>query len=47
MLEADIEACFDMIDHAVLMDRVRHRVSDKHVLALVKACRVPKVRHMS
>ncbi len=37
MLDADIEACFDRIDHTVLMDRVRHRVKDKRVLALVKA----------
>ena len=37
VLEADIEACFDMIDHAALMDRVRRRVGDKRVLALVKA----------
>lgn len=37
VLDADIEACFDAIDHAALMDRVRHRVKDKRVLALVKA----------
>ena len=37
VLEADIEACFDMIDHTALMDRLRARVSDKRVLALVKA----------
>ena len=37
VLDADIEACFDSIDHAVLMDRVRRRVKDKRVLALVKA----------
>ena len=37
VLEADIEACFDMIDHVALMDRLRHRISDKRVLALVKA----------
>jgi RNA-directed DNA polymerase len=37
VLDADIEACFDSIDHAALMDRVRHRVKDKRVLALVKA----------
>ena len=28
---------FDRIDHAALMDRVRVRVKDKRVLALVKA----------
>lgn len=37
VLEADIEACFDMIDHNALMDRLRHRIGDKRVLALVKA----------
>jgi RNA-directed DNA polymerase len=37
VLEGDIEACFDMIDHPALMDRVRSRVGDKRVLAAVKA----------
>lgn len=37
VLEADIEACFDNIDHTALMDRVRRRVGDKRVLALVKS----------
>lgn len=37
VLEADIEACFDSIDHTALMGRVRRRVGDKRVLALVKA----------
>jgi RNA-directed DNA polymerase len=37
VLDADIEACFDTIDHAALMGRVRSRVGDKRVLALVKA----------
>lgn len=37
VLDADIEACFDRIDHVVLMDRVRARVKDKRVLRLVKA----------
>jgi len=37
VLDADIEACFDSIDHQALMDRVRHRIADKRVLALVKA----------
>jgi RNA-directed DNA polymerase len=36
-LEGDIEACFDMIDHPALMDRLRRRVGDKRVLGLVKA----------
>ena len=37
VLDADIEACFDSISHSALMDRVRSRVTDKRVLALVKA----------
>ncbi|MCR3752240.1 reverse transcriptase domain-containing protein [Lentzea californiensis] len=37
VLDADIEACFDSISHSGLMDRVRLRVKDKRVLALVKA----------
>ena len=37
MLEADITACFDEISHPALLDRVRKRVGDKRVLALVKA----------
>lgn len=37
VLDADIEACFDRIDHTALMGRVRHRIKDKRVLALVKA----------
>ncbi|WP_276617348.1 reverse transcriptase domain-containing protein [Nonomuraea zeae] len=37
VLEADITACFDEIDHTALMDRLRARISDKRVNALVKA----------
>lgn len=37
VLEADIEACFDKIDHTALMDRLRGRIKDKRILALVKA----------
>jgi RNA-directed DNA polymerase len=37
VLEGDITACFDEIDHAALLDRVRGRIADKRVLALVKA----------
>ena len=37
VFEGDIEACFDRIDHAALMSRVRFRVGDKRVLGLVKA----------
>ena len=37
VLEADIRACFDEIDHAALMSRLRRRITDKRVCALVKA----------
>jgi RNA-directed DNA polymerase len=37
VFEGDIAACFDEIDHPALMDRLRRRVGDKRVLALVKA----------
>ena len=37
VLEADIQACFDEIGHTPLMDRVRRRIKDKRLLALVKA----------
>ena len=37
VLDADISACFDGIDHRALMGRVRHRIGDRRVLALVKA----------
>ncbi|MGW3470255.1 reverse transcriptase domain-containing protein [Saccharopolyspora sp. NPDC000995] len=37
VLEGDIEACFDEISHSALMDRVRVRIGDRRVLALVKA----------
>ncbi len=37
VLECDIKACFDEIDHTALMDRFRVRVKDKHVCGLVKA----------
>ena len=36
-LEGDIKSCFDEISHTALMDRVRRRIGDKRVLALVKA----------
>ena len=35
VLEADIEACFDSIDHAALLGRVRRRIGDRRVLRLV------------
>ena len=37
IVEGDIAACFDEISHPALMDRVRQRIGDKRVLALVKA----------
>jgi RNA-directed DNA polymerase len=37
IVEGDIKACFDEISHSALMSRVRRRVGDKRVLALVKA----------
>ncbi len=37
VLEADIQACFDEIDHTALMTRVRARIKDKRVNTLVKS----------
>lgn len=37
VFEADIAACFDELEHSAVMDRVRLRIADKRVLALVKA----------
>lgn len=37
VVEGDIEACFDRIDHASLLTRIRRRIGDRRVLALVKA----------
>lgn len=37
VFEGDITACFDEISHTALMDRVRGRIGDKRVLALMKA----------
>jgi RNA-directed DNA polymerase len=37
VLEGDITACFDEIDHAALLGRVRDRIGDRRVVALVKA----------
>jgi retron-type reverse transcriptase len=37
VLDADIEAAFDNLSHCAVMERVRARVKDKRVLALVKA----------
>jgi RNA-directed DNA polymerase len=37
VFEADIAACFDELSHSAILDRVRLRVGDKRVLALVKS----------
>jgi RNA-directed DNA polymerase len=37
VLDADIEAAFDNVSHSAVMERVRARIKDKRVLALVKA----------
>jgi RNA-directed DNA polymerase len=37
ILEADIKACFDEIDHKALMARLRARIKDKGICSLVKA----------
>jgi RNA-directed DNA polymerase len=37
VFEGDIKACFDEIDHAALMSRVRRRIGDKRILGWVKA----------
>jgi RNA-directed DNA polymerase len=37
IIEADIEACSDSLDHTALMGRVRARVADRRVLRLIKA----------
>jgi RNA-directed DNA polymerase len=33
VLDGDIEACFDTIDHTALTDRVRRRIAYKRVVA--------------
>jgi RNA-directed DNA polymerase len=37
VLDANIEAAFDNLSHSALLERVRARIKDKRVLALVKA----------
>jgi len=37
VLEGDITACFDEIDHPALLGRVRDRIGDRRVVRLVKA----------
>jgi RNA-directed DNA polymerase len=37
VVDADIEGCFDNIDHRVVLERVRGRIKDKKTVALVRA----------
>ncbi|MGO9956725.1 MAG: reverse transcriptase domain-containing protein [Solirubrobacteraceae bacterium] len=37
IVEADITACFDELEHSAVLDRVRRRIVDKRVLVLTKA----------
>jgi hypothetical protein len=37
VLEGDIAACFDEISHSALLDRVRQRITDRRIVALIKA----------
>jgi len=37
VLEADVQACFDELGHTPIMERLRRRIKDKRVCALVKA----------
>ncbi|MFY9264540.1 MAG: group II intron reverse transcriptase/maturase [Solirubrobacterales bacterium] len=37
VFEGDIKACFDEINHSALMERVAARISDKRILALIRA----------
>jgi RNA-directed DNA polymerase len=37
VFEADITACFDELSHHAILDRLRARIADKRVLALVKS----------
>lgn len=37
VLDADIEGCFDNIDHQAVLDRLRARITDKPVVSLVRA----------
>jgi RNA-directed DNA polymerase len=37
VLDGDITACFDELSHSAMLERVRERITDRRVLALVKA----------
>lgn len=36
VIEGDIKACFDHVDHGILVNKLRERVTDKRVIGLVK-----------
>lgn len=36
VIEGDIKACFDFVDHGILMNKLRERITDRKVLRLVK-----------
>jgi RNA-directed DNA polymerase len=37
VIEGDLEACFDTIPHRLVVERVRRRITDRRVIALIKA----------
>jgi RNA-directed DNA polymerase len=41
VFEGDITACFDEISHSALLNRVRRRIGDRRILALVKSSSKP------
>jgi len=47
VLDADIEAAFDNLSRSALLGRVRARVKDKRVLALVKAFLKARIRTLT
>src|SRR5699024_4865548 len=47
VLEADIAACFDEIDHTALMERLRGRIKDKRTNSLVKSFLKSRVMNQS
>ena len=38
VIDADLSSYFDTIPHAELMKTVARRISDKHMLKLIKMC---------
>ncbi len=36
IIEGDIKACFDYVDHGILLNKLRERITDRKVLRLVK-----------